>query len=546
MVIGPDGSIWVADALDSKVRRILPNGTQKVVGSGISVSSLALDSAGNLYAGGAASVWKIAPGGTPQLFAGGGGELIPTVGAPAMPATSVNLSSIAGVVTDSAGNVYALSVTGDYSGDSLITRITPAGQLTTIWDSTTMPGAAGDYEATAGFSMDAQGYLVVPVSFNRQILRIATDGSGVFQTLTAPDPVASIATSPSGEIFYSTTAARIEALHSGATLYNRDADPDSVLVDDREGDFVPLAEELSGSFLVSYVEVEEPPFLATDAAGNVYATDATQNVIRRFPVGSCFTVQPPHISNDSLPAPISPQPANPLTTSTTTTAGTTVPEPSTFAPGELMSIFGTGLGPQAGVTAQADSNGFISTQLAGTQVLFEGLPAPVLYTSDGRVNTVIPFTMYGYRHVVVQVEYNGVLSDAVALSMAPSQPIVFTNSASGQAVAIVVNQDGTINSPSNPAALGSIITFYGSGFGLTTPAGTDGHLATAPLPQPVLPVSVTVDGWTAPVLYAGDASGMVEGVVQVNLRVPEYASAGDVWVTVGNVGMQFNISVGGN
>lgn len=199
----------------------------------------------------------------------------------------------------------------------------------------------------------------------------------------------------------------------------------------------------------------------------------------------------------------------------------------------------------AGVSAQA-SGGLISTQLAGTRVLFEGMPAPVLYASDGRVNAVMPFSMYGYYHVLMQVEYNGVLSNATPVYMAPSAPVVFTSSDSGQPVAIVVNQDGSINSPSNPAPFGSIITFYGSGFGLTSPAGMDGQLATAPLPQPILPVSVTVDNYTAELLYAGDASGMVEGIVQLNVRLPLYANAGYVTVQVGNSSwMSFGISVGG-
>jgi uncharacterized protein (TIGR03437 family) len=148
--------------------------------------------------------------------------------------------------------------------------------------------------------------------------------------------------------------------------------------------------------------------------------------------------------------------------------------------------------------------------------------------------------MYGYPQVLVQVEYNGALSDVVPLPMAASAPIVFTNP---NANAIVINQDGSPNSYANPAAPGSIVTFYGSGFGETAPAGIDGHLATAPLPQPVLPVTATVDGAPATVLYAGDAAGMVEGIVQVNLRLPQQCSEGAVQVSVGGFPMQFNISI---
>jgi uncharacterized protein (TIGR03437 family) len=540
IAVGPDGSIWVADG---KIRKILPDGAQRVIGPDIGAYIVALDPAGTLYAATLTSILIVAPDGTSRLFAGGGNAPIPPLGAPAMPATAVDLGWVQGVVTDSAGNVYVLSWVSSYLLDSLITRITPTGQLSTIFDSTAAAGPAQETPFADGLALDAQGYLAVPGA-NRQIFRIATDGSGIFQTLTAPDYAEVIATAPSGEIFYFTTAGRIEALHSGATIYNRDANPD------------PLPDPLL-TYPVEYlgagaIAIGGSGLLATDALGNLYAVGMSPGAISRFPVGPCFTVSTPKLSADLLPSPITPQPPNQTTstttTGTTTTAGTTgvTVETWSFAPGELISLYGSGLGPQTGVNAQAGSNGIIATQLAGTRVLFQGVPAPVLYASDGRVNTVVPFTMYGYPQVLVQVESNGVLSNAIALTMSQSAPIVFTNSDSGQPVAIVVNQDGSINSPAKPAAPGSIVTFYGSGFGRTTPAGIDGHLAAVPLPQPVLPISVTVDDETAAVLYAGDASGMVEGVVQLNIQVPEYVYQGAVSVTVGNSGMQFSISVTGN
>jgi len=217
-----------------------------------------------------------------------------------------------------------------------------------------------------------------------------------------------------------------------------------------------------------------------------------------------------------------------------------------FAPGELISLYGAGLGPMNGANAQAGSDGRIATLLAGTRVLFEGVPAPVLYASDGRVNTVIPFTMYGYPSVRVQVEANGVLSDVVPLPMLESAPIVFSSQdpASGQVTAIVINQDGSVNSPSKPAAPGSIITIYGSGFGRTTPEGIDGHLAAAPLPKPVLPVYATLDGYPADVLYAGDSAGLVEGIVQVNIRLPQDWYGGTtVELQVGGSFLEFDINI---
>jgi uncharacterized protein (TIGR03437 family) len=538
ITVGPDTSIWVADSANSKIRRILPDGTERVVASGLESTGVALDSSGNLYAATPVSIWRFAPDGTSRLFAGGGYAPIPPVGAPAIPALSADLSMTGGVVADYAGNVLVAVLQYGYRDQTVIARITPGGQLTTIWDSTSLANGTGELLGIVnqGFAIDAQGYLVLAVSGN-QVLRIKPDGSGIAETLIATDTVATVAAGPSGEIFYLTAEGRIKALRSGATLYNRDVSP------------TPSGFSVSGDFLIgtpspvsaiAAAEFGYPASLATDALGNLYFFDVNGYVVRRFPAGSCFTAAAPQLSADyaTQPSPITPPLGNPLLIGYSTGG-------SWFAPGELISLYGSGLGPKNAASAQVASDGLIATQLAGTRVLFEGVAAPVLYASDGRVNTVIPFTMYGYPSVRVQVEYNGALSEVVPLIMSESAPFVFTapDPGTGNPVAIAINQDGSVNSPSNPAAAGSIITIYGSGFGSTTPQGVDGRLAAAPLPKPVLPVSATVDSLPATVLYAGDASGLVEGIVQLNIQLPATTYWGGLYVYVGDSAMGFNISV---
>jgi len=82
-----------------------------------------------------------------------------------------------------------------------------------------------------------------------------------------------------------------------------------------------------------------------------------------------------------------------------------------------------------------------------------------------------------------------------------------------------VNQDGTINSDRNPAAQGSIVVLYATGEGQTSPAGVTGQAAQSPYPLPVLPVSLTMAGIPATILFAGEAPGFV-GVMQINAQVP--------------------------
>jgi uncharacterized protein (TIGR03437 family) len=84
---------------------------------------------------------------------------------------------------------------------------------------------------------------------------------------------------------------------------------------------------------------------------------------------------------------------------------------------------------------------------------------------------------------------------------------------------VVANPDGSPNSAIAPTTLGSILTFYATGEGLTNGPNVSGQAAAAPYPSPLLPVTLTVAGFPAQILYAGSAPGAV-GLLQVNARVP--------------------------
>jgi uncharacterized protein (TIGR03437 family) len=103
---------------------------------------------------------------------------------------------------------------------------------------------------------------------------------------------------------------------------------------------------------------------------------------------------------------------------------------------------------------------------------------------------------------MVEVEYQGQLSSRASFPIAAASPGIFELGKSQW----VLNQDGTINSASNPAAAGSEVVFYATGAGQTNPAGVDG-LAAVPLPAPVGKVSVAIGGANASILYAGAAPG---------------------------------------
>jgi len=136
----------------------------------------------------------------------------------------------------------------------------------------------------------------------------------------------------------------------------------------------------------------------------------------------------------------------------------------------------------------------------------------------------------------VVITYNGVATNAVTLPVVASVPAIFSVDGSGKGQAAILNDDGTNNCAASPAQAGSIIVFYATGEGQTQPAGVDGRIAHGVLPTPVLPVSVTIGGIPAELIYAGAAQDAVAGMFQVSVRIPDGVASGaaPVLLTIGN------------
>jgi uncharacterized protein (TIGR03437 family) len=105
----------------------------------------------------------------------------------------------------------------------------------------------------------------------------------------------------------------------------------------------------------------------------------------------------------------------------------------------------------------------------------------------------------------------------------------------------------TLNSSTNPAAAGSEIALFGGGAGITSPFPADGEVipTTTPFPTLAATVTATVAGQPATVDYAGDAPGLVAGVLQVNITIPAGTPSGaqPVVINVGGVNSQSGITV---
>ncbi|HEY1337847.1 MAG TPA: SBBP repeat-containing protein [Bryobacteraceae bacterium] len=216
-----------------------------------------------------------------------------------------------------------------------------------------------------------------------------------------------------------------------------------------------------------------------------------------------------------------------------------------IAPGEMVTIFGTRIGPDVLTGSTVGPDGILANRVAETRVLFDGVPAPLIYVSATQISAMTPYAVGGKSSTVLQVEYKGLKSNALTIPVASCSPAIFTADTSGKGQASIANQDGSYNSKDNPADKGSIITFYATGEGQTDPPGVDGKVAMSVYPKPIQPVSVEIGGVNAELLYFGAAPQAVAGVFQLNVKVPDSAGSGQqsLVLKVGNCGSPANVTM---
>jgi uncharacterized protein (TIGR03437 family) len=200
-----------------------------------------------------------------------------------------------------------------------------------------------------------------------------------------------------------------------------------------------------------------------------------------------------------------------------------------IAPNEFISIKGAGLGPATG----AISN--MTTQLGGASVSIGGTAAYLTYAQDGQINALVPFGAGGTQ-TTIQVEVNGVMSSSVTVPIANASPGIFTQ-AYGPGQIWMVNQDGTFNSSSNPAARNTYVAFWMTGQGYVNAPPPDGIQPTGPpFPTPVLPVSASLGGAQLPAANLVFDGLVYSGEVQINVLIPANAPTGSAVPLVVNIG----------
>jgi uncharacterized protein (TIGR03437 family) len=194
-----------------------------------------------------------------------------------------------------------------------------------------------------------------------------------------------------------------------------------------------------------------------------------------------------------------------------------------ISPGELVTFKGVGLGQATGAIFNVVNN-TVGSSLGGTRVLFDGVPAPLVYTQDQQVNVIAPYGLSSKTQTSIQVESQGKLSPPVSIPVSVVSPAVFKNFQTGGP--LVLNQDFSLNSVDNPARRGSAIVLFVTGAGQTSPASLDGQVSQGPgglmanTTAKIENISSSPLELAVSVLYAGPAPGLISAVEQINVQIP--------------------------
>jgi uncharacterized protein (TIGR03437 family) len=552
------GALYIADSANSRIRRVYQGiittvynvtgptgiaisptgalyiaasgylGTQfKAIGGIPSARDVTLDRTGNVYATTDQFVYKVTSSGTVTTVAGSGAE--PNFAGDNGPATAARLHGPSGLAVDDAGNWYIAD-----TANNRIRKISPAGIITTV-AGTGDAGSKGDnglatlaqLNGPRSVACDSQHNIYIADSGNNGIRKI-TPG-GVIQSvavelgvpLNDPEYVATdsqdslyIADAGNGRVLKVTSSGLVSIVMLVLS-------PSAVTVDGSGNIYVSTPKDISkitpaGALSTVLDGLNSARGLAVTATGDLIVADSDANVVRRLSsTGVLSTIAgtgAAGFSGDGLPSStaqlnspgdlvvdltgtiwiadsannrirrLAPSIVADVTATATLVHSATL-APGPIAPGEIITIFGAGFDPNQ------------------TQLLFGGEPGTVFYAGIGQINALAPMDLTPNSITDIGIMVGGTKVADVPSQVVSAAPGIFTTgNGTGQAAA--VNQDGTLNSASNPAARGSIVSLYATGQGQAAGA-----------------VSLKIGLYPAQLLYAGPAPGF-PGLMQINAQVP--------------------------
>jgi uncharacterized protein (TIGR03437 family) len=492
---------------DGNINTIAGNGTPGFSGDGgpanaaqlSTMEGLAVDSSGNIYISdtGNARVRVVNTSGIISTYAGSG-----TRGFSGDHGLAVNarLFLPAGLALDQKGNLYI----ADY-GNATVREVSPAGVITTaagvnfigfaIFPGEFGPAASATLGLPYSVAADESGNLYIGDIGSSSIRKVDTNHK--ITTFVSQVSTASLAVDPAGNLYYPDyrTSTIVKVSPNGTV---------STIAGNFASGFLPDG----AAGVVS--QFNRPYSVALDSSSNIYIADYSNEVIRLLTLESPSSVLVASgASNVAFTAG-----ANGISN---------VPVP--VAAGEIVTLFGVGIGPATPLQAQPDANGFIETHLGGTTVTFNGVPAAIFSTSFSQVAAIVPYEVDGTTQASVGVFYQGNVIATTTVPLATTSPQIFNLLSSGFSGGAVLNSDGTVNSTTKAAASGSTITIFITGEGQTFPGGVDGLVAAGPtFPVPIQPVTVTIGGVPATLTSYGGVPGQPAGVLQIIATIPSSVS----------------------
>ena len=583
VAVDGSGNLYFADSLNNRIRRLSGGNVNTFAGNGgLSRSGdggpaasaqlnlptgVAVDAAGNTYISDTANhvVRRVSTSGVITNYAGTG---TPGNAGDGGAAASAQLNSPQGLAVDSSGNLYIAD-----AGNHKVRKVTN-GTISTLAGSGTA-GFGGDGGAAGsallnlpyGVALDAAGNVYIAEFASNRVRRVGTNGNiatiagngvsgysgdGGQATSAMLNGPQSVAVDGNGNVYIADTGNnRVRRVTAGGAISTFAGIGGA----GSTGDGGPATSAIVGN----------PVAVAIDSVGNLYIADGSSRIRKVFLSGVISTIAGTGAQgysgdggaalNARLNGPdgialasngtvlVSDSANNAVRALQVASAGITVSAVTNgasnlsgpVAPGEVIAIYGSGMGPSAVVQYQPGVNGQVPFTTGGTSVIVNGVNAPVLYTSANQVGAVVPFGVNG-SVVQVVVAYQNGASAPFNVAVASQIPAIFTlnGSGTGQAAAIN-NKDGGINGAGKPAKVGDYVQLYVTGVGQTTPGGTDGAINTAPLPS-ANGVKVTIGGQNATVSFAGGAPGSVQGVIQVNALIPSGITVGNAVPVVVQVG----------
>ena len=503
VAVDSSGNLYIVQLLAQTIREVTQSTgvISTIIGTGVygfsgdnslaidaeisDVHGIAVDSSGNIYLAdtGNERIREIyASNGNINTIAGNG-----TFGYSGDGGASINaeLGRPGALAIDSSGNIYV----PDYAF-SVVRKIDSKGNISTIAGTGTF-GNSGDggpankatLSSPVSVAVDSKGNIYIGDSYTQSIREITTDGN--IHTFATGMDAESLIVDASGNLYYPNALTNTvnKVLPSGAQI--------AIAGNGLQG--------FAGDGGIALnAELNFPYGLAIDKNSNIYVADSNNQVVRELtPVVSPLAVANAASNLDG-----------------------------SYSPGEIVVIYGSGIGPSIAVVSEP-AGGVYPTQSAGTSVTFNGNPAPILYTSANQVTAVIPYAQAAGVTSTVAVTYQGNTQTSTNNPTAGAAPGIFTVNGTGSGQAAAINAaDGSLNGPAHPARVGDYVSLYLTGEGYTNPGGNDGTITSpSTLPIPILPTYVTINGIKALVTYSGETPDSVNGLLQVNIQIPQLPPA---------------------